>query len=63
MMTTPLTGVANSLLTDAAVHFLLRSVPAAVTGIVFLSGGQSAELGANSSAKESTEVELIGGER
>jgi fructose-bisphosphate aldolase class I len=29
---------------DATVHCLLRSVPAAVPGIAFLSGGQSAEL-------------------
>jgi len=29
---------------DATVHCLLRSVPAAVAGIAFLSGGQSAEL-------------------
>ncbi len=29
---------------DATVHCLLRSVPAAVTGIMFLSGGQASEL-------------------
>ena len=30
--------------TDATVRCLLRAVPAAVPGIMFLSGGQSAEL-------------------
>jgi len=39
-----LIDTANTLVADATVNCLLRSVPAAVAGIAFLSGGQSSEL-------------------